>query len=232
MKKKIILAASAAVLMAGCTTTPRDTSQLRSEISEAQAGDFGKCLENLSNAAVQLGEAKRVLAKAETSRVSDAQYERGLQAASQGANYRRAAEDVCLRRTARMEREVEAVGGRVAELERVREIIRGVTFERDSAVLTQSAKTVLNVVANRLIRAPVKVEVAGFTSSTGKAEHNLELSQRRAEAVRDYLIRRGVNPDNLTAKGFGMADPIASNETQEGRNANKRVELHFYVEKK
>ena len=231
MKNKIIVVVAAAGLMVGCTTTPRDTSQLRSEISEAQSGDFGQCLENLSNAAVQLGEAKQVLREAEDSWVTDAEYERGLQAASKGSSYRRAAEDVCLRRTARMEREVEAVGGRVAELERVREIIRGVTFERDSAVLTQSAKTVLDVVANRLIRAPVKVEVAGFTSSTGTPEHNLDLSQRRAEAVRDYLIKRGVNADNLTAKGFGMADPIASNETQEGRNANKRVELHFYVKK-
>ena len=55
----------------------------------------------------------------------------------------------------------------------------------------------------------------------------MELSQRRAESVRKYLISRGVNAENLTARGYGQTQPVASNDTKEGRDANKRVELRF-----
>ena len=61
--------------------------------------------------------------------------------------------------------------------------------------------------------------------ATGSESHNLKLSEARAKAVRDYLVSKGVNPDNLQVRGYGEALPIASNETKAGRAENRRVEL-------
>ena len=62
-----------------------------------------------------------------------------------------------------------------------------------------------------------------YTDSTGSARHNLGLSERRADAVRDYLVGQGVSSSQLTAKGYGETNPIASNATAEGRAQNRRV---------
>jgi len=107
------------------------------------------------------------------------------------------------------------------------ERLPGVTFQSNSAELKYEAKPILDVIADRLVKENERLEIAGHTSSTGSAEHNLTLSQARAEAVLDYLVSRGVPAGNLTAKGYGMDQPIADNDTQEGRNANKRVEIRY-----
>jgi len=70
------------------------------------------------------------------------------------------------------------------------------------------------------------LEIAGYTDNTGNPADNVTLSQARAEAVRDALIKYGVSPDMLVAKGYGQADPIASNDTAEGRLKNRRIEYH------
>ena len=67
--------------------------------------------------------------------------------------------------------------------------------------------------------------VEGHTDSQGSASSNQDLSQRRAEAVRDYLVSRGIAGDRLTAQGFGPSRPIADNGTAEGRANNRRVEI-------
>jgi outer membrane protein OmpA-like peptidoglycan-associated protein len=71
----------------------------------------------------------------------------------------------------------------------------------------------------------VKVEVAGHTCNIGTDEYNMGLSQRRADAVRNYLISQGIPADRLTAKGYGESQPTADNSTREGRVQNRRVEL-------
>ncbi|HKN30858.1 MAG TPA: OmpA family protein [Roseiarcus sp.] len=71
------------------------------------------------------------------------------------------------------------------------------------------------------------LEIAGYTDSSGNPAKNVTLSQKRAEAVRDELIKDGVNPDMLVAKGYGSAHPIASNDTPEGRLRNRRIEFHI-----
>jgi outer membrane protein OmpA-like peptidoglycan-associated protein len=191
----------------------------------------------MHQAGIELEEAKRVLETAVEDRVSDEKYQQGLTAADRALAERRQAEDACNRRVATLETSVTSlenrvgmVGGQLEELDATREILRGVTFRTSSAELSPQAQTVLDVTANKLTRQPRKVEVGGYTSSTGRPEYNLELSQRRAEAVRDYLVKRGVNPANVTAKGYGMANPIASNATEEGRIANQRVELRYFSE--
>ena len=154
-----------------------------------------------------------VLNDAQEKGVTDKRYQQGLDRADQAVASRKAAEEAC--------------NVRVAELERTIEILKGVTFEEGSAALSTQAKTVLDLAANKMVRSPRRVEVAGHTSNTGSAEFNMRLSQQRAEAVRDYLVSEGVNPDLITARGYGMSEPIASNSTADGRNANKRVELRF-----
>ena len=67
--------------------------------------------------------------------------------------------------------------------------------------------------------------MSGYTDNSGDAASNLELSKRRAEAVKAYLIEKGVSENRLTAKGFGINNPRADNTTKEGRAQNRRVEL-------
>jgi outer membrane protein OmpA-like peptidoglycan-associated protein len=69
--------------------------------------------------------------------------------------------------------------------------------------------------------------IAGYTDNTGDEALNVTLSQRRADAVRDALIKFGAAPDMLVAKRHGSADPIASNDTPEGRKRNRRIEYHI-----
>ena len=79
----------------------------------------------------------------------------------------------------------------------------------------------------------IKVEIQGHTDSIGSDKYNLELSQRRAEAVRELLIRKyGINPNRITAKGYGETKPIAPNNTPEGRAKNRRVEAVLIIEVK
>ena len=92
--------------------------------------------------------------------------------------------------------------------------------------LTEKAKTALAEVAKSLAAFPhVQLEVQGHTDTSGKAEWNDTLAQRRAEAVRDNLISNGIEASRLTAKGYGSTKPKYDNATAEGRAQNRRVEL-------
>jgi len=105
-------------------------------------------------------------------------------------------------------------------------VLRGVNFEFDKAVLLAESTLILDRVAASLLAHPeVKVEVAGHTDSDGSDAYNLKLSDRRAKAVRDYLIKKGVPASQLTANGYGESRPTADNKTVEGRAENRRVEL-------
>ncbi len=104
--------------------------------------------------------------------------------------------------------------------------LEGVNFNYDEAVLLPEAAGVLDNAAATLKEwGDAKVEVAGHTDSMGSDAYNMDLSQRRANAVRDYLIGKGIAADRLTAKGYGESRPVAENETEKGRYMNRRVEL-------
>lgn len=99
-------------------------------------------------------------------------------------------------------------------------------FAFDSAVLTPKAKGILNqLVAESQGANFASVTVEGYTDSTGPNAYNVSLSQRRAQAVLTYLKERGLHADNYSVKGFGKANPIASNATSVGRAENRRVEV-------
>ena len=102
----------------------------------------------------------------------------------------------------------------------------GVHFDFDKATLKPEAVAVLNIAAGRLQQHErVVVEVAGHTDSKGSDQYNQGLSERRAKAVKDYLNSKGVKANRLSAKGYGESQPVASNDTDEGRAENRRVEL-------
>ena len=104
--------------------------------------------------------------------------------------------------------------------------LEGVHFDYDQAVVRQQDFAVLDQAAATLKEwGEVKVEVAGHTDSRGADGYNMKLSQRRAEAVRSYMIDKGVAADRLTAKGYGESRPVADNGTEDGRLQNRRVEL-------
>jgi OOP family OmpA-OmpF porin len=71
----------------------------------------------------------------------------------------------------------------------------------------------------------IKIEIAGHTDNVGKEADNLKLSQQRAETIRNYLVKKGIQPGRLVAKGYGSTQPVADNDTDEGRQLNRRTEV-------
>jgi outer membrane protein OmpA-like peptidoglycan-associated protein len=110
----------------------------------------------------------------------------------------------------------------------------GITFATNSADLNASFYPVLDKVSGTLVQYDqTMIEVAGHTDSTGSAQYNQALSERRARSVAAYLESRGVRGARLMVVGAGATRPLASNDTPEGRQQNRRVELTIVpVEKK
>jgi OOP family OmpA-OmpF porin len=107
-------------------------------------------------------------------------------------------------------------------------VLKGVTFATNSATLTPQSMAILDETAATLARnRDVRAEVAGHTDSTGSAARNRALSQQRAESVVRYLVSKGANAANLTARGYGPDQPLADNRTAQGRSQNRRVELRI-----
>lgn len=105
-------------------------------------------------------------------------------------------------------------------------VLRGVNFEFDKARLTANAETILNQVSDELNEhVDITVELGGHTDSLGSDEYNQRLSEKRAAAVKKYLGAHGIATERMTSVGFGESAPVDSNETEEGRERNRRVEL-------
>ena len=101
-----------------------------------------------------------------------------------------------------------------------------VLFDFNQATLKQDAREKLARVSGILLAYPtLHVNMEGHTDSIGSDEYNMKLSQRRADAVRDYLVSNGINPANMQSVGLGKAAPVASNDTAAGRQQNRRVEM-------
>lgn len=115
----------------------------------------------------------------------------------------------------------------------LRLVFRNIYFETGKADLKPESYPVLDTIAEMLKAHPnVVVEIQGHTDSTGSFRYNMKLSQKRAEAVKKYLVdRHGIKPDRLIAKGYGPTKPVASNKTKEGRAKNRRVEFVILGEK-
>jgi outer membrane protein OmpA-like peptidoglycan-associated protein len=101
-----------------------------------------------------------------------------------------------------------------------------ILFDTNEATLKNEAKIVIAKLAGILLILPdLNLRVEGHTDSTGSAEYNQELSERRAMSVRDFLAQQGVAANRMVAVGYGLTRPVADNSTREGRAKNRRVEI-------
>jgi len=106
-------------------------------------------------------------------------------------------------------------------------VLRGVNFDFDKSNIRADAADILDEAAHILRDQPdVRVSVDGHTDARGTDEYNQKLSERRARAVLERLVRLGVGSSRLEPQGYGESRPVASDETEEGRAQNRRVELN------
>jgi outer membrane protein OmpA-like peptidoglycan-associated protein len=137
-------------------------------------------------------------------------------------------------KTDEADRRTKALEERLTKLAEVKEDARGtivtlsgsVLFPSNKATLLPAAETRLNEVSDALLSTKERgITIEGYTDSRGADDANVALSQRRAEAVRAYLVSRGYEGDRIQARGLGKSQPIASNDSAEGRANNRRVEI-------
>jgi len=103
-----------------------------------------------------------------------------------------------------------------------------ILFDVDSAALRSESRSTLRQLADNVRQYPDELlDVEGHTDSTGTADYNLGLSGRRANSVRDFVVDQGIPASRVTARGYGESRPKASNDTPEGRQLNRRVEIHI-----
>jgi outer membrane protein OmpA-like peptidoglycan-associated protein len=101
-----------------------------------------------------------------------------------------------------------------------------VLFDFNKYTLKPEARERLAKISGIVLAYPdLKLDIEGFTDSIGSDEYNQELSEKRAEGVRGYLVSSGVKPDSVSATGLGKANPVADNSTAAGRKLNRRVEM-------
>jgi cytochrome c oxidase subunit 2 len=103
-----------------------------------------------------------------------------------------------------------------------------VGFETGSYTLTSQSSSQVDDLAGILSRYPeIAIEIEGHTDNTGDAAANIVLSQNRAEAIKNYLIEKGISQSRLTAIGYGSSQPVDTNDTDEGRQKNRRTQFRI-----
>ncbi len=107
-------------------------------------------------------------------------------------------------------------------------VVDNIHFDFDKWYIRKDSINILDKLVEMLKAHPnLKVEVWGHTDSIGDDTYNQKLSEKRADAVCDYIIKHGISPERISAKGFGESKPIAPNDTKEGRQKNRRTEFYF-----
>jgi outer membrane protein OmpA-like peptidoglycan-associated protein len=218
--------------------------RMRSEENARRARELANAearrVQDSTNAAVKAAslkqandaEARRIreLAAAETRRVQDS-----TNAASQAARLKAAS----MAEAQRVKDSTNAAALRKAQqkapdtlivLEKGKKVVlKGVNFESGKATLTKDSETILWRAYNALVANPtVKVVITGHTDNVGSQKANQALSLQRAQAVKNWLVKKGIPSSRLRTVGRGENEPVASNKTKEGRAENRRME--FYVE--
>ena len=137
------------------------------------------------------------------------------------------------KQAAEIERDIEG-----AKVERVGEGIKitfnsGILFDVNKANLKDYSRTELTKLATILNKYDdTNILLAGHTDATGSDEYNLELSERRAHSVADYLVIQNVNSERFSVHGYGESDPVTTNDTDGGRAQNRRVEIAIWANEK
>jgi outer membrane protein OmpA-like peptidoglycan-associated protein len=115
-----------------------------------------------------------------------------------------------------------------AEVKEFSGVIKGITFDTNKDTIRRSSFPTLDRAVAVLSEYPdIRIMIVGHTDDRGQRDHNVELSQRRAESVKTYLVERGIKADRITTEGLGPDEPIDSNETKAGRANNRRIEFRI-----
>jgi outer membrane protein OmpA-like peptidoglycan-associated protein len=105
-------------------------------------------------------------------------------------------------------------------------ILRGIEFETGKATITNKSEKILNMAVRALNAAPeMEIEIVGHTDNVGDPANNLKLSQDRADAVKQWLINKGINASRMSSSGKGETEPLVPNTSDENRQKNRRVEF-------
>ena len=171
---------------------------------------------------------QRAAAKADDARIAQGTAERDriqAQARSREANVAVAQRNAALEQSAQLQAEVEALKAKQTDRGLVL-TLGDVLFDTGRASLSPGAAAKLDRLAQFLSEHPDRrVQIEGFTDSVGGDAYNLDLSERRAEAVKAALTTRGIDPSRIATEGYGKAYPVASNGDSGGRQLNRRVEV-------
>jgi len=171
---------------------------------------------------------QRAAAKADDARIAQGTAERDriqAQARSHEANVAVAQRNAALEQSAQLQAEVEALKAKQTDRGLVL-TLGDVLFDTGRATLSPGAAAKLDRLASFLNEHPDRrVQIEGFTDSVGGDAYNLDLSERRAEAVKAALTVRGIDPSRIATEGYGKAYPVASNTDSGGRQLNRRVEV-------
>ena len=211
--------------------------QARAQAEKAKA-DAERMKQEAEAAAAEAARQKEAAEKAKADALAQqqalaAEADKARAAAAQSENLRQQAES--LREQA--EREKQELRARLLQqlnsILATRDTARGlianmsdVLFRSGSYELLPGARERLAKVSGIVLAYPnLHLQVEGHTDSIGGDEYNQQLSEQRAQAVRDYLVQQGINQYSIESRGFGKTEPIASNDTPEGRQQNRRVEL-------
>jgi outer membrane protein OmpA-like peptidoglycan-associated protein len=213
-------------------------AERKAQLSEAIAGiELAKQNKGAADQSINTSEhaiAKQTTNQLNMTREQLAQAERDAAQNRQALGSEQQARRDADQRSADADARAKSAQDALAKLAAVKEDERGmiitlsgsVLFPSDQSTLLPEAQTRLDQVADALMATKERnIVVEGFTDSRGSAAHNLDLSQRRADAVRSYLVTRGYEADRMQAHGIGKDRPMTSNATAEGRANNRRVEI-------
>lgn len=223
-------------LQARAARAEREAQRLEAERSSAEAQAARAEAERMAEAA-RRARAEQAARESEMERQEAAQQRAMAQQEAEVERQQRLAAEQRAREleeeARRMREQADRLQEQISELE-ARPTDRGlvltlgsdVLFDLDKHELRDGARRTIERVADFLLEYEDRqVLVEGFTDSTGARDYNLQLSQRRAESVRNALIQRGVDEDRIRTRGYGLDYPVATNETQAGRQLNRRVEI-------
>ncbi len=204
-------------------------AQQQAQAAQAAQQKIQQTQEQLQATQQQAAQAQQQLTQQMQQNQAEAEKARQTAQAAQ-AELARTREELAHReaeaRQLRMQQELAAIAATKTEARGIVVTLPSVSFDPGKTTLKPSAKKTLQKIANQLKASQnVRVSVEGHTDNVGNAEKNMQISEKRAAAVRDYLVSLGLPADRIVASGKGEADPVASNKTPAGRSANRRVEL-------
>jgi outer membrane protein OmpA-like peptidoglycan-associated protein len=206
-------------------------AQQQAAQAQAQAGEDARRRADAEQAAAEArSQQAEALAQQQQAQAQQAQAQAAAAAAQQAANQAEQQRQEAVRQKEEMRARLLAQLNQVLQ---TRDTARGlivsmpdVLFDFNRHTLKPEARERLAKISGIVLAYPdLKLEIDGYTDSVGSAEYNQTLSDKRAEAVRDYLVNSGVSMNNVVARGMGKADPVADNSTAAGRQLNRRVEM-------